>query len=254
MTEKEFNKLDRLTQLELLKAIDENYDDLDLDLAIPLYDKNGIIKNKKEVDKSLKKAVSIITTLWLANYLISKKSNKDTMVGVNIYVNTLKTPKTMISTKEWNKIMDLTIKKREKQVKIKQVINGNAKRLNKQVQNTVINGYKNGKKWTQISKELQEQFGYNKAKAKSIAITERNFYKSEAQLQAIKGTNITKTWIHNSSSHPREEHVAADGQVADEKGYFYVGGKRTEAPQHFRDPAEDINCHCTMRLEKSTEH
>jgi hypothetical protein len=170
-------------------------------------------------------------------------------------VNSLKRSKnavkTVITTREWNSIIDKTVKDRIKKVKIKQVIQGNAKRLNKKVQKTVVNGYKNGKRWTQISKELQKEFGYNKAKAKSIAITERNYYKSEAQLQAIKNANgiIKKIWVHNFSKMPRDEHSMADGQIADKNGYFYVAGKKTIAPQHFGSASQDINCHCTVRLE-----
>jgi hypothetical protein len=115
----------------------------------------------------------------------------------------------------------------------------------------VVNGYKNGKRWTQISKELQKEFGYNKAKAKSIAITERNYYKSEAQLQAIKNTNgiVKKIWVHNNIGIGRDEHIAADGQIADKNGYFYVAGQKTIAPQHFGSASQDINCRCSLKLE-----
>lgn len=252
MTQKEFEKLDKKTQYEMLKEIDENYQDLDLPIVEPKY-KNGEIANKKEVDESLKKCFGILLMLWTLNWAISERKSKDSMVIVNGLVNTLKKskniPRTTITTKEWQEIMRKTISKRKKQVKIKQVIKGNASVLNKRVQKTVIGGYKNGKRWTQISKELQKEFGYNKNKAKSIAITERNYYKSEAQLQAIKGTNIKKIWVHNDIGIARESHLEANGQVADKNGYFSVGGLQTTGPQHFGDPEQDINCHCTIRLE-----
>lgn len=253
MTEKEFNKLDRQTQLEMLKEIDKNYKDLDLNIAIPIYDNNGEIKNKKEVDNSLKDTFKILLTLWTINWAITETKSKKTMTSTNLRINSLKRAKniarTMIKPDEWNNIMVNVLKKRTKQVKIKQVINGNAKRLNKQVQRVVISGYKDGKKWPQISKELQQEFGYNKNKAKSIAITERNFYKSEAQLQAIKDTPIKKVWVHNNIGEARLSHLEADGQVADKNGYFNVGGLQTIGPQHFGDPAQDCNCHCTIKLE-----
>ena len=253
MTEKEFNKLDKQTQLEMLKEIDKNYEELDLPITEPKYDNNGEIKNKKEVDNSLKKCLAILFTLWAINWAITETNSKKSMLLVNNRVNSLKRSKnavkTVITTKEWQKIIDKTVKDRIKKVKIKQVIQGNAKRLNKRVQKTVANGYKQGKRWTQISKELQKEFGYNKNKAKSIAITERNYYKSEAQLQAIKGTDIKKIWVHNSSKMPRDEHISADGQVADKDGYFYVAGQKTTGPQHFGDPAQDINCRCSLKLE-----
>jgi hypothetical protein len=112
--------------------------------------------------------------------------------------------------------------------------------------------YKDGKNYKQTAKELQKQFGYNKNKAKSIAITEKNYYKSEAQLKAIDSIteNVKKIWVYTGiAKEPREEHLQANGQVADKKGYFNIGGNLTKAPQHFGIASEDINCHCTMRIE-----
>lgn len=255
MTEQELNKLDNQETIAMLKEIDANYSSLDLPIAEPKYDKNGELTNEKEVRNSLKLVLPILLTLWAGNIAITTTKSIKIMTNTNLYFNTvkkgLKTPKTTISTKEWNNIMDKLIKNRQNKIKIKQVIRGNANILNKQVQDLVINMYKNGKSWPQTSKELQKQFGYNKNKAKSIAITEKNYYKSEAQLQAIDNIseNVKKTWIHNKAREPREEHQRANGQVADKKGYFHIGGYLTKAPQHFGIASEDINCHCTMRIE-----
>src|SRR5574344_1321227 len=167
------------------------------------------------------------------------------MFNINLYFNTFKS-NTSISTKEWNSIMDKILKDRQSKIKIKQVIKGNANVLNKQVQQTVMDFYRNGKNYKQTSKELQKQFGYNKNKAKSIAITEKNYYKSEAQLQAIDNISekVNKIWIHNNlSKDPRESHIEANGQIADNNGYFHIGGFKTKSPQHFGIPSQDINCH-----------
>src|SRR5574344_2318970 len=163
------------------------------------------------------------------------------MFNINLYFNTFKS-NTSISTKEWNSIMDKILKDRQSKIKIKQVIKGNANVLNKQVQQTVMDFYRNGKNYKQTSKELQKQFGYNKNKAKSIAITEKNYYKSEAQLQAIDSIseNVKKIWVYTGrAKEPREEHLQADGQVADKKGYFHIGGLKTKAPQHFGRADQD---------------
>ena len=255
MTEKELDKLDNQETIAMLKEIDENYSSLDLPIVEPKYNKNGELTNEKEVKKSLKLILPILLVLWERNIAITTTKSIKIMTNTNLYVNTLKTalkqPKTSISVKEWNDIMDKLIKDRQKKIKIKQVIRGNANRLNKQVQDTVLKMYKEGKNYKQTAKELQKQFGYNKNKAKSIAITEKNYYKSEAQLRAIESIteNVKKTWIHNRANDPREEHLQADGQVADKKGYFHIGGYKTTAPQHFGIASEDINCHCTMRIE-----
>ena len=176
------------------------------------------------------------------------------MTYTNLYYNSvrkgLKVPKTMVSTKEWTNIVGKIVKDRQKKVKIKQVIRGNAKVLNKRVQNTVLKMYKDGKNYKQTAKVLEKEFGYNKAKAKSIAITEKNYYKSEAQLQATKDLNTKKIWVYNNlAKEPRGTHRNANGQVADKDGYFHIGGFVTEGPQHFGIASEDINCHCTLRIE-----
>ena len=255
MTEKELDKLDNQETIAMLKEIDENYSSLDLPIAEPNYNKNGELTNEKEVKKSLKLILPILLVLWEQNIAISTTKSIKIMTNTNLYVNTLKTalkrPKTSISVKEWNDIMDKLIKDRQKKVKIKQVIRGNANILNKRVQNTVMEMYKNGKNYKQTAKELQKQFGYNKNKAKSIAITEKNYYKSEAQVKAIDNIteNVRKIWIHNKANDPRDSHLNANGQIADKKGYFHIGGYKTTAPQHFGIASEDINCHCTMRIE-----
>lgn len=257
MTEKELDKLDNKETIAMLKEIDDNYSSLDLPITEPKYNKNGELTNEKEVKKSLKLILPILLVLWEQNIAITTVKSIKIMTNTNLYINSLKTglkvSKTSISVKEWNNIMDKLIKDRQKKIKIKQVIRGNANRLNKQVQDTVLKMYKNGKNYKQTAKELQKQFGYNKNKAKSIAITEKNYYKSEAQLQAIDSIseNVKKIWVYTGKAkEPREEHLQANGQVADKKGYFHIGGLKTKAPQHFGRADQDINCHCVMRIEK----
>ena len=254
MTQKEFDKLDKQEQIEMLREVEEQFN-VDLPIVEPKYDSEGNIKNQKEVDNSLKKILPIALTIWSLSYTVIKDKCIKTMIYTNNFVNSLKKAKklskTMITDKEWNEIIDKTVKDREKRIKIKQVIKGNANLLNKRVQQTVKNGYKNGKSYVQIQKELQSQFGYSKAKAKSIAITERNYYKSSAQLEAIARCSeyVKKTWVHNPSKNPRDSHVHADGQVADKKGYFKINGYKTLGPQHFGIANQDINCHCTLKIE-----
>ena len=254
MTEKELDKLDKKETNAILKEIDKNYKDLELPIVEPEYNKDGELTNEKEVKKSLKLVLPILLILWKQNIAISTAKSIKTMKYTNTYFNALKIgsklPKTTISTKEWTSIVNKIVKSRQKKIKIAQVISGNAKILNKKVQKTVLSMYKNGKNYKQTAKVLEKEFGYNKSKAKSIAITEKNFYKSEAQLEATKDIKTKKTWIHNNrSSMPRGSHVEANGQVADKDGYFHIGGYKTQAPQHFGIASQDINCHCTMHIE-----
>lgn len=259
MTEKQYNEQDKKITEEMFKELEKNYAELELDIPEPKYDKKGNLKNEKEIKNKLKLLLPVFLVLWTRNITITEDKSVETMIITNTFINTLKKanklPKTMITTSEWQNIMKETLKKRNKQVKIKQVINGNARVLNKQVQKIVNTMYKDGKSWVQTKKVLQNQFGYNERKAKSIAITEKNFYKSEAQLQAIDNITekVDKIWVHNRANDPRPEHLHAHGEKADKKGYFHIGGRKTKAPQHFGVPNQDINCHCTMRLEIKNE-
>jgi len=255
MTEKELDKLDNKETISMLNEIDQNYKGLDLPIAEPKFNKSGELANENEVKKSLKLVLPILLVLWAKNIAISTSKSIKVMTYTNMFFNearkALKVPKTAISIKEWNDIMDKTIKDRKTKIKIKQVINGNAKVLNKKVQDTVLKMYKDGKNYKQTAKVLQREFGYNKNKAKQIAITEKNFYKSEAQLQATQGLKVKKTWIHTSlAKEPRQSHIDANGKsVIGRDTYFNVGGNKTKAPQHFGMPSEDISCHCIMRVE-----
>lgn len=253
MTERELNKLTNEDTIKMLKEIDNNYD-IDLPIVEPVY-KNDKLTNEKEVRASLKKVLPILIILWQRNIATTTKFSIKTMTNTNLYFNSvkigLKVAKKPISSVNWEQLMNKIVKDRQKKIKIKQVIRGNAKRLNKKVQETVLKMYKDGKNYKQTAKALEKEFGYSKGKAKSIAITEKNYYKSEAQLEATKDLNIKKTWIYNNrAKEPREHHQNADGQVViGRDSYFIVGGMETTAPQHFGKPSEDINCHCTMRID-----
>lgn len=247
------DELDNKATIKMLKEIDLNYSDLNLDIPEPKYDKEGKLLNEKQVKNALKSILAILVVLWNKNNKIIERATKTIIQNNLLYYSQKKLEKkivkTMLTEKEWNKILNDIVKKRQSKIKIKQVIKGNAKVLNKKVQKTVDTMYRQGKSYKQTAKKLQEEFGYNKAKAKSIAITEKNYYKSEVQLKATEGLKVKKTWIHNGAKDPRPDHVNANGQVAGKDGYFTVGGMKVEAPQHFGIASEDINCHCGLRIE-----
>ena len=255
------NKLNAQETQELLKEIDKNYKDVNLPEIVIKYDENGEIKNKKEVEKKLKQITTIIASLWLVNASLIEKKSKRIISYSLTFFNLLKPNITVkelkeisldtMSTQKWNDIMNKIIKERQRKIKIKQVIKGNINSLNKRLQQKVQDNYRIGLSKPQTKIQIAKEFRQNSGKAKTIAVTEVNWYKSEAQLEATKDLNITKTWIHNSIAiEPRPSHVNANGQtVRGRNTPFIVGGKKTQAPQHFNIASEDINCHCTMRIE-----
>lgn len=121
----------------------------------------------------------------------------------------------------------------------------------------VIAGLVQGKSYQQISKVLQERFNIAAKRAQVITTTEmhkaqmygRNAVIQEAQQYADDiGLKVRKIWRHNGIGDPRPSHQAADGQEADKDGFFHVGGEKLQAPGLGTDPANNINCHCTVEL------
>ena len=92
MTQKEFDKLDKQEQIEMLKEVEEQFN-VDLPIVEPKYDDEGNIKNQKEVDNSLKKVFPIALSIWSLSYAVIKDKCIKTMVYTNNFVNSLKKAK-----------------------------------------------------------------------------------------------------------------------------------------------------------------
>ena len=58
------------------------------------------------------------------------------------------------------------------------------------------------------------------------------------------GLKSHKVWRHNAVGIPRENHLAADGQLDNNDGMFKVGGELLPGPGLGTDPKNNINCHC----------
>lgn len=122
----------------------------------------------------------------------------------------------------------------------------------------VVSGLAEGKSYSQVAKAIKERFDVAATRAKTIAFTEMHKSHSKGRLEGIHrgsdaaerlGLVSTKVWKHNHVGVPRPEHLAADGQEADPKGYFHVGGEKLEAPGLGNEPGNNINCHCSAQFE-----
>ncbi len=71
MTEKEYNSNDKKITNEMFDEIDKNYQNMNLDIPKPIYDKNGNLKNEKEVKNKLKKLLPILVATWSANIAVT---------------------------------------------------------------------------------------------------------------------------------------------------------------------------------------
>lgn len=267
-------KLTTEEQLELAKQINLDYVAANKELQAEFeniynsttYDKNGELKNTRTINQKIKKITPLIIGLWLlnGNNIIgsSEKITAETWLFYEfVAVSKRKVKKIVITLPSIKKQVTETIKKRKKIIKWDKVIKGNARTLDKRVAKVIKKGLKNNKTENQIKKQLTQTMKLNSGKAKSIARTETNYYKSDAKLtvgrhQEKYGIIVYKTWVYTfRSKEPRKNHMSADNQVVKGiDGKFTVSGKKTVAPQHFEIASEDINCTCDYRVDYGDDY
>lgn len=122
----------------------------------------------------------------------------------------------------------------------------------------IIAGVSQGKSYNEIAKSIEDRFEVSRNRSKMIAFTETHKAHSYGRNEGINsaltvakeaGIVAKKVWRHNGVGKPREEHIDADGQIANENGMFNVGGEEMEAPGLGSDPANNIYCHCSAEFE-----
>jgi len=254
----DYSKLTNAQQRELYKTINKNYTKTikDIDERVKLISK----QKGKEQRQSIKAITPIIVALWRLNgkeiITTGESIMTDSWLFYEYSALKLQNQRILLTNKEISKMITKTLEKRMKVIKWDKVINGNAKRLDKKVRNIVAKSIKNDKTARQIQAELEKTLKLNRGKAKAIARTETNFYKSESKLQVgnhheKNGMTIIKTWVYTYlSNEHRSHHIEANGQtVIGINGLFKVGGYETTAPQHFGIASEDINCTCDYKME-----
>ena len=84
-----------------------------------------------------------------------------------------------------------------------------------------------------------------------IARTEGHRINQAAQFDAQteareRGADIVKQWCATLDGATRETHQELDGQIREIDEPFEVEGMEAMYPGDFGDPAEDINCRCTL--------
>jgi Phage Mu protein F like protein len=121
----------------------------------------------------------------------------------------------------------------------------------------IVAGLAQGKPYNEIAQSLKDKFDISATRAKMITRTEMHKNYTYARNEGIKtatdsatrlGLKMVKIWRHNPGAKtPRPDHIDMDGTEADENGIFTLpSGVKTEAPGLSGDPAEDINCACSV--------
>ena len=128
------------------------------------------------------------------------------------------------------------------------------------VRTAVSQGIVKGKSYFDTSRQLNKAYEFGLNRSLTIVRTETHRIQNQSkvdanakvkQVMSAGGFGLKKKWIHGKGiAHPREDHVAMNGEYADDKGIFTLpDGTKTEAPGLTGKAKHDINCGCTFIYE-----
>lgn len=103
--------------------------------------------------------------------------------------------------------------------------------------------------YSEIARNVANQTGIAKNRARSIVITESHRIQEEASQDARveakkKGANIVKQWDATLDHKTRDTHRRLDGQIREVDEPFEIDGKTAMYPGGFGRAEEDCNCRC----------
>ena len=105
-----------------------------------------------------------------------------------------------------------------------------------------------------LATQINQSFGddavypFNKSYATKVARTETASALNHAVLESSKQSEVVtnKVWLTTQDGETRDDHSFADGQRVPVQEPFNVGGELLDAPALGSDPANNVNCRCTM--------
>ena len=147
-------------------------------------------------------------------------------------------------------------------------LNRNKIRLKNNLKRSLVDSIENNSDLSMINKQIKNVvyrsvYGRSKgdgAKTLRIFRTEYTRTRTQAKLEAVeelekKGYTVTKSWLYTFEAKvPRPSHLASDGMIADDNGYFIIDGYKTKGPGLFGIASEDINCRCDTEYYVTRPH
>lgn len=124
--------------------------------------------------------------------------------------------------------------------------------LKKQIAAEVTRGIAEGMSNYEIARNLRNASKVSLSRARTIARTESHRIQEAASYDAgkvarSKGADLVKQWDASLDGDTRPTHRELDGKIVEYDDYFVSSsGSKTEYPGGFGDPAEDINCRCSV--------
>ena len=118
------------------------------------------------------------------------------------------------------------------------------------IQQTIKQGLINGESYAKQARRLVNRVNIAANKAMRIVQTEGNRNKNAGaywnSVQASKQVKLKRRWLATKDTHTRDTHGELDGQTVGIDEPFRLHGLTAMYPGTFGDPAEDINCRCTV--------
>lgn len=123
------------------------------------------------------------------------------------------------------------------------------KNLRKVIASEISRGIASNMSYAEIARNVANQTGIAKSRARTIVITESHRIREEASQNAREeakkqGCNIVKQWDATLDHKTRDSHRRLDGQIREIDEPFEIGGRKAMYPGGFGIAEEDCNCRC----------
>lgn len=122
----------------------------------------------------------------------------------------------------------------------------------RQIKEELMQGMVQGRSYGQIAKKITERTNVGANKSIRIAQTEMHRASQQGQIESMRtaesqGVSMKKRWVSTLDDRTRDEHADLDGKEFDiEEEFTNSKGDKAISPSQFGNPADDINCRCTM--------
>lgn len=123
------------------------------------------------------------------------------------------------------------------------------KHLRKVISSEISRGIASNMSYGEIARNVANQAGIAKSRARTIVLTETHRIREEASQDARveaknQGCDIVKQWDATLDGRTRDTHRRLDGQIREIDEPFEIDGKTAMQPGGFGIAEEDIHCRC----------
>lgn len=259
--EKEVIQTQLANEKAVLKKLEENYKDA----LAEINDKIAILMSRQDADmqhviyqieyqKALKTQIQAILEQLqtnefetLSEYLT--QAYEDGYIGAMYNLQGQGIPLVMPITQE--QVIAAIQHETKLSERLYTTLGKDVKELSKKIAGEISRGISGGQMYSEIARNISNWARIPKNNAMRIARTEAHRIQSKAAMDACykaqeKGADVVKQWDASLDDRTRDTHRMLDGQIRELDEPFEIHGLTAMQPGDFGDPAEDINCRCSV--------